>query len=143
MRLDHALWYGNKSQGSSLATQEKTSQQSSKRLSESQNQKPPIFMCLRTGGLIPVASWADGGALRGEFLMHSFGESPSVAVESRLSQILVTDAPQRYYLSAAAAKGILNRAKRRGKELPEMLRIALEQQAMSQETQTKETEDDV
>jgi cytidylate kinase len=57
--------------------------------------------------------------------MHSFGESPSVAVESRLSQILAVNAPLRYYLSAKACHGIIRRAERRQKELPAMLREAL------------------
>jgi hypothetical protein len=56
------------------------------------------------------------------------GESPNVAVESTLSQILEVNAPEKYRLSAKACEGILRRAERRGKKLPEMLRIALEQQ---------------
>lgn len=69
--------------------------------------------------------------MRGAFSMHSFGESPSAAVESRLSQILQDNPPPKYYLSAKSCLGILNRAKRRGKELPEQLRLALERQAFS------------
>jgi hypothetical protein len=47
-----------------------------------------------------------------------------------LSDILETgDVPQRYYLSATACKGILRRAIKRAKELPELLRLALESQA--------------
>ena len=63
-----------------------------------------------------------------EFSMHNTGEFPSAAVESTLSSILEVNAPTKYYLSAKACKGILRRAERRGKQLPEMLRIALEQQ---------------
>ena len=55
------------------------------------------------------------------------GECPSVAVESTLSQILEVNAPQKYYLSAKACAGILRRAARRGKELPKMLKEALEE----------------
>lgn len=65
------------------------------------------------------------GALRGELLTLNFGESPNVAVESRLSWILEDNVPEKYYLSARACQGILNRASRRGKELPEILRTAL------------------
>lgn len=61
----------------------------------------------------------------GEFSMHSFGECPSVAVESRLSQILEDDPHPKYYLSAKACRGVLNRAARRGKDLPEALKAAL------------------
>ena len=62
-----------------------------------------------------------------EFLTLNFGESPSVAVESTLSQILQVNAPEKYYLSAKACEGILRRAERRGKKLPDMLKTALEQ----------------
>ena len=57
--------------------------------------------------------------------MLNFGECPSVAVELRLSWILEDNAPEKYYLSARACHGILNRASRRGKALPEILRTAL------------------
>jgi hypothetical protein len=66
-----------------------------------------------------------GGALLGEYSMHSFGESPNVDVESHLSQILEVDAPKKYYLSATACLGILRRARRREKELPFLLHEAL------------------
>ena len=48
---------------------------------------------------------------------------------SILSQILVADAPEKYYLSQKACLGILRRASARGKELPELLKRALERQA--------------
>lgn len=48
--------------------------------------------------------------------------------ESRLSEILQTDASEKYYLSARACEGILRRADKRGKELPEVLKAALENQ---------------
>ena len=70
-----------------------------------------------------------GGALLGDFTMLSFGESPSVAVESHLSQILEERALPKYYLSAKACQGILNRAAKRGKELPDLLKTALITQA--------------
>jgi hypothetical protein len=66
--------------------------------------------------------------------MHSFGEFPSEERESLLSQIL-EDAQhpisylKKYQLSSKACQGILNRANRRGKELPKMLKEALERQA--------------
>jgi hypothetical protein len=71
------------------------------------------------------------GALLGEYTMHSFGESPREENASRLSQIL-EDAPHpKYCLSEKACSGILRRAERRGKELPPMLREALEEQSRS------------
>lgn len=65
------------------------------------------------------------GALLGEYSTLSFGEFPSGVVESHLSQILEVSPPQKYYLSAKACQGILNRANRRGKKLPELLEMAL------------------
>jgi hypothetical protein len=45
-----------------------------------------------------------------------------------LSDTLETgELPQRYFLSATACKGILRRAEKRGKQLPEQLKQALEQ----------------
>ena len=55
------------------------------------------------------------------------GECPSAARESTLSQILQANAPTKYYLSAKACAGILRRAERRGKELPPILKEALEE----------------
>ena len=80
-------------------------------------------------GLLPGAYWEMGGPLLGVYTMHSFGECPREERESRLSQILEDSAHPKYYLSTKACQGILNRAKRRGKTLPEALRIALEKQS--------------
>lgn len=57
-------------------------------------------------------------------------ESRSDAVACSLSDILETgDMPQRFFLSERACAGILRRAERRGKKLPEALKLALETQA--------------
>lgn len=69
------------------------------------------------------------GALLGEYTMLSFGEYPSEENGSRLSQILEECPHPRYSLSARACAGILTRAKRRGKKLPEELERALQEQA--------------
>lgn len=66
-----------------------------------------------------------GGLSLGELMMLNTGESPNVAAESRLSQILEDNPQEKYYLSAKACRGLLNRASRRGKDLPEPLREAL------------------
>ena len=47
---------------------------------------------------------------------------------TKLSDILEEDADPKYSLSSKACAGILNRAQRRGKELPEILKKALENQ---------------
>jgi len=67
--------------------------------------------------------------LRGELLTRNFRESPSVAAVVTLSQILMANVPEKYYLSPKACQGILRRASARGKELPPMLKEALERQA--------------
>lgn len=54
---------------------------------------------------------------------------PSVAVKSRLSQILEATPHTKYCLSARACQGILRRAERRGKDLPKLLKEALIRQS--------------
>lgn len=57
--------------------------------------------------------------------MRNTGECPNDAEEFMLSQILVENPPTKYYLSVKAMDGILNRASRRGKKLPELLVTAI------------------
>ena len=60
------------------------------------------------------------------FLTLNISECHSAAAVCSLSDILETgDLPRRYYLSAKACAGILRRAAKRGKALPEPLRAAL------------------
>lgn len=124
-------WSGRTSQEPSRATAEKTLPQSSKKRSKSQSRKPPLFLYLKRDGPQAAASWETDGALLGVYSMHSFGECPRDGVESRLSQILEDNPHQKYYLSAKACRGILNRAARRGKDLPEALKAALLLQSKS------------
>lgn len=123
------LWCGKMSPEHSVATKVQTSEQSCKKPSASYTKKPPLFLYLKTDGQTQDAynyqTWQDNAVLRGEFSMHSFGEYPSVDVESHLSQILEECVPEKYYLSAKACQGILRRADRRGKQLPPMLKTAL------------------
>ena len=139
LTLDRALWFGRRYRALSASTGGQISQQSSKKQSVSQNQKPPIVRYLAKGGLLPDVSWETDGQLLGECSTLSIGESPSVAVESRLSQILEVNPHPKYSLSQRACQGILNRAERRGKELPEMLRTALEMQCRSESAPTNQT----
>ena len=125
-----------------VATKAKTSASSSKKSSKSPNRMP---LCLRfhlLDGLMPTITAETDGALLTEFSTLNTGESPNVAEESTLSQILEVNAPKRYYLSAKACEGILRRAERRGKELPPMLKDALEQMIEREHTALlqKETE---
>lgn len=83
----------------------------------------------------PSGRGADGAKLEqspemdglwlGDSLTLNIGEFPNAERESRLSWILEDNVPQKYYLSARACQGILTRASRRGKPLPEVLRQAL------------------
>ena len=56
-------------------------------------------------------------------------EFPREENESTLSQILQAGVPEKYYLSQKACLGILRRASERGKQLPDVLKKALERQA--------------
>ena len=61
-----------------------------------------------------------------ECLTLSTSEWPSDAAVCLLSDTLETgDLPQRFFLSATACQGILRRAEKRGKKLPEQLYQAL------------------
>lgn len=75
--------------------------------------------------------WATGIQSHGECLTLNTGESPNVAVASHLSQILEAQPLPKYYLSPKACQGVLRRAERRGKELPPILKSALERQSAS------------
>ena len=84
--------------------------------------------------------WSNSGmAFRGELWTLDTSESPSDAVECSLSQVLNPTAPQRFSLSAKAARGILRRANRRGKVLPAALQTALESLAQSPDDSVKES----
>ena len=75
--------------------------------------------------------WEDDGAWLGECMTRNTGESPNAVVESRLSQILEATPHMKYCLSARACQGILRRAARRGKDLPETLKQVLLMQSAS------------
>lgn len=62
-------------------------------------------------------------------LTLNLSERPRVANPTKLSQILESNPDSKYRLSERACHGILNRAERRGKELPAELKEALEIQA--------------
>lgn len=81
------------------------------------------------GGLLPERLWEINSPSLGEYSTRSFGECPKVVVGSRLSQILEDNPHPKYYLSAKACRGILRRAKLRGKELPPVLEETLKMQS--------------
>ena len=131
---DLGIWSGKTCPEHSAATKDKTSRQSSKRSSASQSRKLPILKCLKrvgTPGGDTTMKWEDDGVWLGECMTRNTGESPNVAVVSRLSQILEETPQEKYRLSAKACQGILRRAERRGKDLPEMLKTVLLMQSAS------------
>ena len=112
------------------AIKARTSEQSLESLLESSSRTPLCLRFQRLDGPTQTVIVETDGALRTGFLTLNTGECPCVAVESTLSSILEENAPEKYYLSAKACAGILRRAERRGKELPTMLREALEEVVM-------------
>ncbi len=76
-------------------------------------------------------TWETDGAWLTALLTRNIGERPNAGAAVTLSEILQASVPDKYYLSPRACQGILRRASARGKELPEVLRLALERQASS------------
>ena len=128
-RSDRDTWSGRTCLEHSVATRAKTSRQSSKKSSASQMKNPMYLSLRRENGRQPDASWATISPSLGECLMPNTGECPKEESVSTLSQILEETPHQKYYLSEKACLGILRRAEKRGKELPEILRLALIRQA--------------
>ena len=131
----------------SAATEEKTSTPCWKKLRVSQNQDFLYLDCRTSGnGQKQEPLTVMGGLSLGELTTLRTGEKPSetavqemlsvwgphsVAEESRLSQILEVNPPPKYNLTAKACLGILRRAERRGKDLPERLKQVLLMQSAS------------
>ena len=152
------ILFGRTSSEPSAQTTAKTSDASSKKPARLQT-KTPMFLDLRrdSDGHQRDASWVTDIRSLGECMTHNtgeflsggdayvfllttggqprqryylnFSEKPSTPRPSKLSQILESNPDPKYNLSPRACLGILNRAEKRGKELPELLRIALEKQA--------------
>jgi len=88
----------------------------------------PVCYPAMEGEILPSSfgGWSNSGmACAGGFLTLSMPEWHNDAAVCSLSAVLETDVPRKYYLSAKAARGILRRAEKRGKDLPEMLHRAL------------------
>ena len=128
-RSDQDTWSGRTCREHSAATKVKTSKPSSKKSSASQTKNPMYLSLRKENGRQPDVSWATISPSLGECLMPNTGESPKEESESTLSQILEETPHPKYYLSEKACLGILRRAEKRGKELPEILRLALIRQA--------------
>ena len=132
--FDRDGWFGKMSAEYFPQTEERTLEQSSRK-----RQELPIvipqFLDLRTGspGLILGVFWQTDGLSLGGYIPQSFGVAPKDVIESHLWQILEDKPHPKYCLSEKACQGILNRANKRGKELPTLLREALEQSVSKKE----------
>lgn len=79
-----------------------------------------------TGDLLGRYCWEDVSPWHGGSLTLNTGPVPrSRDAGCLLSQILLEVVPRKYYLSRRACRGILRRAKERGKPLPPQLEMAL------------------
>jgi hypothetical protein len=90
----------------------------------------PDFFPQTTAGISPSYSrrWPTSGFTTspGECWTADTSESPSDGgASSSLRDVLEDDAPAKYYLSQRAAAGILRRAEKRGRSLPEHLEASL------------------
>lgn len=137
----------------SAATEDGTSTPCWKKLRVSQNQDFLYLDCRKSGnGQKQEPSTVMGGLSLGELTTLRTGEKPSetavqemlsvwgphsVAEESRLSQILEVNPPPKYNLTAKACLGILRRAERRGKALPERLKAVLIRQSQGTSPQER------
>ena len=108
------------------ATTERTSGQFWKNLPAWSSQTL-LFLDLRGGadGAKLEQSLETDGLWRGDSWTVNISEWPSAESVSLLSSTLEVNAPEKYYLSARACQGILTRASRRGKKLPDLLQTAL------------------
>ena len=81
------------------------------------------------GNLLGEYSWEIISPSRFGCSALNTGVSPREGNACSLSQILMEQVPRKYYLSRKACRGILRRARERGKPLPPLLKAALEAQA--------------
>ena len=90
-----------------------------------------MFLCRKTdAGYTRARSWATVILSPGaSSTPRRVGASHRDGNEYLLSSILMDHVPEKFSLSPKACQGILRRAEKRGKELPQVLRAALERQA--------------
>ena len=98
---------------------------------------PGAFSSEQGGGLTASSCqrWMRSGMVwHGEYWMRSFSAWPKDASVCSLLEVLEPCVARKYFLSAKACRGIISRAERRGKALPEELLAALETQIQALET---------
>lgn len=127
--FDQDMPFGKMSPEHTVQTEGKTSVSCSKNSAKLPTTRFQ-FLDLRKdggGGLVPL--WETDIQSLGVRWTRNIGECPKDVEESGLWQILEEKVHSKYYLSAKACLGVLRRAERRGKELPKLLREALEAKA--------------
>ena len=150
---DLGISFGRTLSEHSAATEDGTSTPCWKKLRVSQNQDFLYLDCRKSGnGQKQEPLTVMGGLSLGELTTLKTGEKPSetavqemlsvwgphsVAEESRLSQILEANPLPKYNLTAKACLGILRRAERRGKDLPERLKAVLIRQSQGASPQER------
>ena len=127
--FDQDMPFGRTSPEHTVPTKEKTSVSCSKNSAKLPTAKFQFLDLRKDGGEGLVPLWETDVQSLGVHWTPNTGESPKDVEESGLWQILEERVHPKYYLSAKACAGILRRAERRGKELPKLLREALEAQA--------------
>ena len=115
--------FGRMSPEHSAVTEEKTSPPFSRNWLAARLVSPEVV------GQTPVLLLGQQHRSLGDYLTANTLAFPNDGAESSLSQILEANVPEKYFLSPRACQGILNRAERRGKKLPEMLDRALRETA--------------
>ena len=123
----HGISSGKTSPALSAATMARTSVPSSRKSAGSKTVR--LMSLSLTNGNPQDRYWRKITQSHGGYLTLSTGECPREENASTLSQILLASVPRTYYLSPTACLGILRRASARGKELPAVLKKALERQA--------------
>ena len=105
------------------------SRRSSTRSSRLRNRSIQALDLRTGGGGLLGPSWEIDPLWLGLFGPLNSSECPKDAADCSLSQILLGTVPSKYYLTKRACLGILRRADKRGKPLPELLELALKLQA--------------
>ena len=118
---------GKMSPALSAQTKDLTSDQSLNQSARLKTQRYQ-FLDLRSGKKQDL-SWKIVTPSPGERWMLNIGAFPREDRESTLSHILQGEVQEKYFLSQKACQGILTRAARRNKKLPEVLEKALMAQA--------------
>ena len=93
------------------------------------SQKPKFQCLVPDGGQMPAWYEAEELISLGACMMPGCLGQPKDAAGCSLWQVLESHVPGKYFLSPRACTGILRRAAQRGKELPYVLKTALEKQA--------------